>query len=299
MHPKSAHLPAIIENVYSLFRKHKEGVEETTLVQTIYSSPITHVKQDSIVRQVNRIIRRVEEEKKCTITRRKNGYYRIAKNARGSLQLNKQIDNLADIKKCLFKKDHAIKVLAIQGYISKKGKNDYDIIVMDAAVRNGEGYCKGYRVAIKNGCIQLHPDAKLKRFYLSNCSAVIPYNFRNYSIDPELEKKLYDFQTLETDSFDFFIKKNTTCQTVTLFFTDFFYKYVSKQKNVQLTIVRLPAAKVTDRMKYQTEIRFNNIKNLITLISPHLDEIRFGTSANDRRVKKEILQYFSKYLPIL
>lgn len=296
MHPRSAHLPSIIENLYSLFKRERGGVEESVLVKYIYTTYPVHLKQDSIIRQVNRLVRRVEEEKKCTITRRKNGFYKIAKNARGSLQLNKQIDTLADIKKCLFKKDHAIKVLAIQGYISKKGRNDYDIIVMDAAIKNGENYFKGYRVVIKNSSIQLHPDAKLKRFYLSNCSVVIPYNFRNYTIDPELKKKLYDFEILEKDSFDFFIKKNTTCQTVTINFTDFFYKYLTKQKNVELTITRLPPAKVTDTMQYETQVRFNNIKNLITLISPHIDEIRFGTSVRDSIIKKEIKQFFTKNL---
>lgn len=292
MPSKSDHLQQIIDDLYNLFKKQKKGVEESVIIKTIYPNSIAHLKKESITRQTNRLIRRMVKEKKCKIERKQNGIFKIAIDAKGNLLLNKQIETFSDIQKCLYKKDHAIKVLAIQGYISKKGKKDYDVIVMDANTKNSETYFKGYRVINNNGNIQLHQDGKLKRFYLSNCDVVIPRKLNVLSIDHQLKKKLDDFKMLQTDSFDFAIKKNTDCQTVTIYFTDYFNKYLSRQKNVRLNIEAIPDAEKSDSFQYKTEIRFNNIKNLIALISPHLDEIRFGDSTNDCLIKKEIEQYF-------
>jgi hypothetical protein len=198
--------------------------------------------------------------------------------------------------------------LNIKKYNSKKGIKDYIVLVIELVYKKEKSYFKGYVVEatpkIKGSYVTLKDGStNIKRFTVEDCSYVT-----QEIIHPEKKIKLHGkllakvksaddvINKKHNDSFGFFSKKKPI-QSSSFYFTEHFKnfldKYLSTNPDVDISYSN-PLKHSKQRMKYETTITYHNIKNLLILIIPYLDQIE--VSSNKADLQAEISAYFNKNL---
>ena len=307
MNEKTKNSISIKIRLYDLLSKEENkqhGVQENELIKIIYGKKPS-ISDQNIKRQIDRYREKIKEKWNCDIVKA-NRLYKLI-DSRKSKAKNSHIKKVDTISKCIFKSINDYKILKLDNYISRKGENTYFIIAMELNAKGS--YFKAYsidKINYPDSIFLKLKDKNLKRFKVSNCSYVPTIdknNFLKVILDKDLEDRLLTYSKLENDNFGFKIEQDTRIQTITFSYTSYFKKYLdeflSTKKDVEIKEYKISRKKNvinSPNFKYETTIRFGNIKHFLLLILPHLDQIHFNTKADIASLKKQSINYIKMHI---
>ena len=307
MNEKTKNSILIVNRLFNLLSKEENkqiGVQENELIKIIYGKKPS-ISDQNIRRQIDRSRDKIKDKWNCDIVK-VNGLYKLI-DSRKSKSKNSHIKKVDTINECIFKNINDFKILKLDNYISRKGGNTYFIIAMELNVKGS--YFKAYSIdKIKSGdsIVLKLKDNNLKRFKVSNCSyvpTIDKINFLKVILDENLKDRLLTYSKLENDNFGFKIEQDTKIQTITFSYTSYFKKYLdeflSTKKDIEIKEYKISRKKNVINplnFKYETTIRYGNIKHFLLLILPHLDQIHFNTKADIASLKKQSINYIKMHI---
>ena len=296
----------VIEQLYLLLKERKEeqesGVTAKEIEEIIYGNSYPSRSREAKETQIKRYIESVKKKYRLRIKVEK-GKYELVKKIKGTTRYDiiKSKQQIVESIKRNHLKDYTI--LSIKQYASKKGINDYDVIALDYYKKNDDEYFKCYLAQFvkKDNQWQLK-DEKLKRFYISNFK-VIP-KLKSAFISDALISKIEGYKRLRSDDFGYAVKEGTFSNALGIYVTDFLKihikKYFSKLGKNKLDSKKIRKSKNTEsnNFPHRITIRYNNINNVLSLLVPYLDQIRFVNIQDADFIKKALQRYLDDKIEV-
>lgn len=307
MNKKSTHFNSTIFKLNEIYRKQYadgKGVSQLEIENIIYQNQTKPSLSDSIIRQINRYNRGIEMQFNCRINKCKNNTYRLTPTRKKDKEYQKKEHERKIELSINLNKKGDINIIKLIQYESKKGLKNYAIIGMDLII-SIDSYFKGYIVNIdpyNNELSLLEP--KLKRFNISNIQIInIDINKIFNNINPSLAEKINLYGSLEIDDFGFAVKYGTNSSTVSIYVTEYLKnhikKFFSKIKESKVELKKIKKKIIGEdglEYIYETDIKYNNIKNFFLLFFPYFAQIRFKNQNDFTIVKQQLIQYINNNL---
>jgi hypothetical protein len=294
-----------VEQLYRLLKESKveNGVTAKEIEKIIYGDSASSRSETAKKIQIKRYFESLKKKYRLQILVAK-GKYKLMKEIKGTARY--------DIIKCKQKivdsihrnhlKDYTI--LSISQYASKKGIQDYHVIALDYCKKNGDEYFKCYLAQRDDKNNQwLLKEEKLKRFYISNFK-VIPKMQFGITLSDDLKRKIEVYPNLKTDDFGYAVKSETETNTLKFYANDFLKIHIKKyflklgKNKINSKKIRKYKKTEADEFPHIITIRYNKISNVLTLLVPYLDQIRFVDIKDADCIKKALQRYLDDKIEV-